>query len=304
MSTKNKKTINYNYDYIFKDEEESGIIDDGLTDEERFKYKAQEYRETKNLKFILKMFLDEEKAERLSKELISRYLNIHRVCSVPQKELMKFDGITERISHFLITIPFVFKTMQIIQVNDKSIFLDTKEKVISYIGPAIHNLKHEEFFILCLNGAFQLIDSKLVRGDIGQVGIDVTEIAKFIYSTNAVNVVLVHNHPSGNYMPSICDIVNTKKIINMLRGVKINLTEHLIAGKSGYFSFEKSRLIDAMDAVLSRGQNPFIRIMNQADNRAYMESKIESLNEPYYTNEDKRVIAACLLALRLNGYDV
>ena len=52
----------------------------------------------------------------------------------------------------------------------------------------------------------------------------------------AVNIVLVHNHPSGIPTPSRADIELTKRIKDVGTMIDINLSDHIIVGNNDYLS--------------------------------------------------------------------
>lgn len=54
---------------------------------------------------------------------------------------------------------------------------------------------------------------------------------------------LVHNHPSGDPMPSQGDIDMTKLIIDAARPLKITVHDHLVVGREGVASFKSLGLM-------------------------------------------------------------
>ena len=56
---------------------------------------------------------------------------------------------------------------------------------------------------------------------------------------SAVNIVLLHNHPSGNVKPSKDDLLATRKVKEIEEMLCIPLLDHLIVGKDGYYSFKE-----------------------------------------------------------------
>jgi DNA repair protein RadC len=60
-------------------------------------------------------------------------------------------------------------------------------------------------------------------------------------SRNAAEIILVHNHPSGNPVPSREDKVLTGDITEATATLDIRVLDHIILGKEGYFSFMGKR---------------------------------------------------------------
>ena len=59
----------------------------------------------------------------------------------------------------------------------------------------------------------------------------------------AVNIILIHNHPSGNTTPSKNDIELTQHIKNMGNSLDIPLLDHIIIGDNSYTSFKEVSLL-------------------------------------------------------------
>jgi len=53
----------------------------------------------------------------------------------------------------------------------------------------------------------------------------------------------VHNHPSGDPMPSAADLEMTRRIRDALRAVGIELHDHLIIARKGHASFRNLGLL-------------------------------------------------------------
>jgi len=60
---------------------------------------------------------------------------------------------------------------------------------------------------------------------------------------NACGIILAHNHPSGNLQPSQADIDLTKKVKEGGKLLEIQVVDHLIVTKEGYYSFANDGLI-------------------------------------------------------------
>ena len=101
----------------------------------------------------------------------------------------------------------------------------------------------ESAFILLLNKAN--ITTSYVKisqgGTIGTV-VDVKLIAKYAIDDLAQGVILVHNHPTGNLLPSNEDIKITKKVKNALELLDIKLLDHIIFTTMGYTSMADEEL--------------------------------------------------------------
>lgn len=71
------------------------------------------------------------------------------------------------------------------------------------------------------------------------------EILKAAFLSNASNIMLIHNHPSGNLMPSTFDVKITDRMMQLCDLVNIPLLDHIIVGgyKDEYFSFSRQDIM-------------------------------------------------------------
>jgi DNA repair protein RadC len=116
--------------------------------------------------------------------------------------------------------------------------LRTSAKIASYIMAELCNIAHEEFWVLLLNNRLQLIAKRRISvGGITSTVVDIRLILKEALLNNAINIVLAHNHPSGNINPSQSDIDITKKIAEAAKMLDLKVCDHIIIAKNNYYSF-------------------------------------------------------------------
>lgn len=110
------------------------------------------------------------------------------------------------------------------------------------------NLADEYVWLICLTTSMQVNGVfEISHGSIQNSLIPVREITQKALLKGAVNVVIAHNHPSGDVEPSCVDIGCTEKINEGLKYVGINLLDHIVLGANSYgnnyYSFAQHDLI-------------------------------------------------------------
>lgn len=96
----------------------------------------------------------------------------------------------------------------------------------------------EEFKILLLNRANEVLGVyPLSKGGITGTIVDQRLIFAVALKCNATGIIMCHNHPSGKLLPSEADITLTKSIGKCASLLEINLLDHLIITKNGFYSF-------------------------------------------------------------------
>lgn len=102
----------------------------------------------------------------------------------------------------------------------------------------------EQFMILLLDRSNHCLGvANLATGGVSACYVD----PKIVYSTalkaNASGLVLAHNHPSGNIIPSTADISLTQKFKEGGRLLDITVADHLIVTPHAFYSFAKEGLV-------------------------------------------------------------
>lgn len=105
--------------------------------------------------------------------------------------------------------------------------------------------KQEYFLSLTLDGASNLIQKRTVFiGTLNHSIVHPREVFADAISDRAAGIIFVHNHPSGNVDPSKEDIAITQRLMEVGRIVGIEVIDHIIIGKNGYFSFQAEGMLN------------------------------------------------------------
>ena len=105
--------------------------------------------------------------------------------------------------------------------------------------------QQEKVIVLCLNSRLEVIKEKTVF--IGGNNISIIsgrELFKEALICGSNRVMVVHNHPSGNPEPSIEDIEETERLYSMAKELDIDVVDHLIIGRSRFYSFASNKIIE------------------------------------------------------------
>jgi len=96
----------------------------------------------------------------------------------------------------------------------------------------------ETFKILLLDRANHALGvNTLSTGGLSDTKVDVRMILQGALLANASGIVCCHNHPSGEVKPSFADDAVTLKIMQAAKTMDIQLIDHLVIAKDGYYSY-------------------------------------------------------------------
>ncbi len=101
---------------------------------------------------------------------------------------------------------------------------------------------YETLVMLTLNASNKVVGCfEVSRGTVNESPVYIREIATRALLSNAVSVILAHNHPGGSLRPSEADIHLTKQVKDALKLLSITLYDHVIVSSAGYYSMAERR---------------------------------------------------------------
>ncbi|MGK7396250.1 MAG: RadC family protein [Candidatus Cyclobacteriaceae bacterium M3_2C_046] len=163
--------------------------------------------------------------------------NLHELAKLSLHDLMKFKGIGEAKAISIISALELGRRRKESEVLRRP-KITCSGDAYRLIKPELLDLKQEEFWLILLNRANILIKKTPVStGGISGTVADPKVIFKVALEHMASNIILVHNHPSGNLNPSEADVKLTKKLKQAGEFLELPVLDHLIFADHGYYSF-------------------------------------------------------------------
>ncbi|WP_300602209.1 DNA repair protein RadC [Niabella sp.] len=116
--------------------------------------------------------------------------------------------------------------------------VNTTRQIGEYLKTRLKDLLHEVFAVIFLNQNNAVLHFEVVsEGGITGTVADPRIILRKALEKNAVGLILAHNHPSGNLVPSKADEFLTFKIREAAKFFDIRVMDHIIVSDEGYYSF-------------------------------------------------------------------
>ena len=196
------------------------------------------------LAIILKTGRRGKSAKDLAIELIEKVGGIDNLKNLNINNLRELKGLGE------------VKKVELLATLElgKRIFLNNplKEKK-KYVDPnyiyydnkyLFYGLKQEYFYVFYLDTKKNLIERKvLFMGTIDRSLVHPREIFKSAYLLSASSFICMHNHPTGDVIPSKADIDLTNTLMEIGRLGGVDMLDHIIVSDTGYFSFYENNLM-------------------------------------------------------------
>ena len=99
--------------------------------------------------------------------------------------------------------------------------------------------------LICLSAALEPIAyHELSRGTLNHTLVYPADVYRIALLTQAVAIVIGHNHPSGHPAPSPDDVALTRRLADAGRLIGVDVADHIIVTAEGrYFSFKEAVLL-------------------------------------------------------------
>ena len=215
---------------------------------ERFKrFGAKALTESELLAIILRTGTKGKSALKLAEEILqladSKKEGLLGLHDITLEELMGINGVGEVKAVKIKCLTEL--SARISETSAKAgLIVQHPETIAQYFMEKMRHNKTESVMIACLDSKGEFIGEKEVSfGSVNCAMISPREIFLEAMKKEAVNIILIHNHPSGDPTPSRTDIEMTDAVKEMGFMMGIPLLDHIIIGDNIYTSFKEKGLL-------------------------------------------------------------
>lgn len=167
-------------------------------------------------------------------------LGIHQFSA---QRLMRIKGIGKVKAIQISCISELAKRLSKATYQEALCFADPGTIARYYMEDLRHE-KQELMKLLMLNTKAKLVgETDISKGTVNASLITPRELFIEALQKNAVSIVILHNHPSGDPTPSREDMLMTKRILDAGTLIGIELLDHIIIGNNCYVSFREEGML-------------------------------------------------------------
>jgi len=179
----------------------------------------------------------------LAKALLARFGTLADVLGADIKLLQQVEGCGQAVAVELKIIAALQGRVMRSGLRERNI-LSSWDKLISYCHMVMAHETREQFRILFLDKKNGLIADEIQsRGTVDHTSVYPREVMKRALELAASNIILLHNHPSGNSEPSEQDVIMTARLVEVAKALNIKIIDHLIVGRNGTTSLKQLGLM-------------------------------------------------------------
>lgn len=214
-----------------------------LPREKLLKYGPKNLTMDELLAIIIRKGTREKNVFEISKEISKKY-SLKDLFFMDVNQLCELDGIGEVTA---VTLKAVFELgfrFHKEALEKENLKLDSPDKVYDLLYDEMAISDKEMVKCISLNSKLNPISIDTISiGTANQSILHPRDIFKVAIRNNAISILIIHNHPSGDSEPSMIDYDVTKKIEKSGELLGIKLADHIIIGKSEYYSFKLGRKV-------------------------------------------------------------
>ncbi|MBE6144431.1 MAG: JAB domain-containing protein [Firmicutes bacterium] len=193
------------------------------------------------LAILLKTGTKDTSVKFLASLVLSKLNNIGDLQNINYNQLLKVKGIGPSKATVLLAAIELGKRINNQQSIIQNLKVDNPKIIFDYYKPILKNKKQEHFYAVYLDNQKKVIDQKLLFiGTINKSLVHPQNIFKEAYLLDASAIVCIHNHPSGNVVPSLEDNRLTNSLVEIGNLLGIKIVDHIIIGDDKYYSFFES----------------------------------------------------------------
>ena len=179
----------------------------------------------------------------LAKRLIIDNQNLGELAGKELAELTRLKGIGQACGARLIAAFEIGRRIESTAIS-QTLKVNSPEDIGKYYLPLFRNQKKEIFKVVLLDSGNKVIrDVDISQGILNASLVHPREVFKTAIDHLAAGVILLHNHPSGEVLPSTEDKKVTRQMVKAGEVMGIPVLDHIILAKDQYFSFIKEGLL-------------------------------------------------------------
>ena len=177
-----------------------------------------------------------------AQKLLSQFGSLQKLAEASIEELSTIKGIGPAKATQLKAVFEIGRRISSQTSPYKSKELSNPKKVYELIKSKLKDYHKEHFYMIALNSRNYSI-TEVAVGSLDSSIVHPREVFEEAIKNKAASVVFVHNHPSGDTDPSEDDLTITKRLVEAGKIMGIEVNDHIIITKTGFFSFKEKGLI-------------------------------------------------------------
>ena len=203
---------------------------------------AQTLSNSELIAILLRTGVAGESALHLAARLLSERRGLRGLAQASAAELSSVKGISAAKACQLLAALELGRRGASLLPADRPV-IRTPEDVDRLLRAELASLAQEKLCVLLLNTKQELLRvQEVYRGTVNTASVRVAEVLRPAVKENCPNLIVVHNHPSGDPDPSPEDVRVTRRLVRSAAAMDIDLNDHVVIAARGFVSMQRRGL--------------------------------------------------------------
>ena len=219
----------------------SGDIHSGHRQRMRDRYREQgmdAFADHEALELLLYNAIPRADVNPLAHTLLDRFGSFRAVLDASPEELMEVEGVGQNTASLFQLVKDINRRYLLdVLKAEKSRSLATPEEAGRFFLPHFYGIREERVYAAFVDEQLRLLRCRLLfEGSLRDVPVSARRLAEAAIREKAAGLLLAHNHPLGQAIPSLEDREATLGLKAALEAVQIRLLDHIIVSGGEYYS--------------------------------------------------------------------
>ena len=192
------------------------------------------------LALVLRTGNKDESVIQLAQRLLKEIGGISQLSHICYADLIALNGIKKAKAIELLSVIEMSKRLKQKESHES---LLSPSDIYDYVKNEMMMLKQEHFVVLCLDIRNRVIKKKTIFiGSLNMSIVTPREVFKEAIGVSSAKMILLHNHPSGDALPSQEDLYLTEQFVKLGEMMAIEIMDHIIIGWNQFYSIKAKQL--------------------------------------------------------------
>ena len=180
----------------------------------------------------------------LSNRILSELDGLDGLLNLNIEDISKIKGVKNVKASQILAIVELFNRFKTLKATKEQLKITSPKDIGNLLMNEMSNLNQEVLKVVLLNTKNIVIgDKNIFKGTLNTSIVHPREIFREALKSGCANIIISHNHPSGDPTPSKEDINMTLRIKECSNIMGIGLLDHIIVGNNKYISLKEKGII-------------------------------------------------------------
>ena len=180
----------------------------------------------------------------LSNRILSELDGLDGLLNLNIEDISKIKGVKNVKASQILAIVELFNRFKTLKATKEQLKITSPKDIGNLLMNEMSNLNQEVLKVVLLNTKNIVIgDKNIFKGTLNSSIVHPREIFREALKSGCANIIISHNHPSGDPTPSKEDINMTLRIKECSNIMGIGLLDHIIVGNNKYISLKEKGII-------------------------------------------------------------